>query len=52
MLWFKILLTVVFALQLISVSVFEKEMKEEDETAVALIVIFLGFLIAGIWTVL
>lgn len=50
MLWFKILLTVVFSLQLLSV--FTKDIKREDETAAAIVVLFLGFLIAGIWTVL
>lgn len=61
MLWFKILLkvllTVVFALQLISLLVFDKEIKEEDETSAATVVLFmltyfLGFLTVGIWTVL
>lgn len=61
MVWFKILLkvllTVVFALQLISLSALDKEIKEEDETSAATVVLFmltyfLGFLTVGIWTVL
>ena len=61
MVWFKILLkvllTVVFALQLISLSALDKEIKEEDETSAATVVLFmltylLGFLTIGIWTVL
>lgn len=49
-LFFKILLTVVFSLQLLSI--FTKDIKEEEETAAAIVVLFLGFLITGIWTVL
>lgn len=66
MLWFKILLkvllTVVFALQLLSLLVFDKEIndkeiKEEEKTSAAIVVLFmltyfLGFLTVGIWTVL